>query len=916
MSQHCKRKSDSFTKNISGLDVNYTFELIPDCQAATEAGYSAQDRANAQCWYGPELDENYIYYTAWSGSILSPTHKSSILCCRRRSDGELVYAKNCGNYNLDTAPNFVGDSSTICRCKPAIYKNRLYLVNAVMSNIGNQLYAIDKLTGNLIWACGYYPPEGAPSYVTTKGDYSKFTGSNMRVSDLIPVVFDNKGKICIIVGTSSFQNAINSGMLTKGFPFYTDQGFLFCIEDLGNTSQLVWKVGTSAPLLKVGDKILKGGAPEYDPFRPTEDKVVLTSLSSDDNYFEQPYFLPNAPSPGIPLTCPFATRVVFTKTTVINKDLVQPIWGKIANIYLNNDRIKSYNLDDLILLWKNIQENMLPNETKEYNIWSFVDKKIVDLAISQKGNINILYFKYLLSGQTIKNHIDAQGLNYWGNTTWGGNAYVDIKNNLIYYGSGQGHDIPLDENIFYANPGYNFKDLKKPLLNLIDRYIINSDNIPVSQINIAKTAFTDGIKMLALDVHQKSPRGRMSYSDGIFGVYINSFVNDNGITIPGGSLAFGVRSVPNDTFTFLNTLLGNIYDFNLLDGDVSSGIKLFKHKNEKYLATSAKHGLSPIINISKLNNNVIFNHQNLNEKGIKFEKLVFAGPNGALGGSNFLDSASDNLLISSQGNMSWFLGSTSTNNILERQISQKGELFDINNSFLQAISIPDGKIVWETPYYNRAHAEVIFYDNLIFSEDGDGSLYIFDVKNGDIIWKFNGQSIGLNGGIVAPAVNNNEVFWLNNYSAYGIIGKPGPNGACFKINPKILITDDCSIYQMFDNKYFISWDASPKFTPNPAINPKSNQIVTHQWHLSKSGNLRVHVTHQQIEPPLTEKYSFKVKCIDSKNKLVFFKNPFRINNKNIIYEPLKLINTNTYSSSYYEIIDNVKGPLNILWMTL
>src|SRR5574337_1329589 len=95
------------------LKKQYDFEIIPDCPAATAAGYSAADRQHSQLFDGPTYDEKYFYYSAYFGNPLYGAVKSSILVCRRKIDGSLVYATNCQDYSLDSSLNMMGDNYMI-----------------------------------------------------------------------------------------------------------------------------------------------------------------------------------------------------------------------------------------------------------------------------------------------------------------------------------------------------------------------------------------------------------------------------------------------------------------------------------------------------------------------------------------------------------------------------------------------------------------------------------------------------------------------------------------------------------------------------------------------------------------------------------------------------------------------------------
>ena len=284
------------SSTVAGLTLEYLFEAVPDCPAATEAGWTSDDRAAAQNWYPPVIDGDYFYSCLWNGNATDLVHKSSILVCRKTIDGSLIWTANTGSFAVDTAPNVFGDSSVVCRPWLFIYLDTIYLVKSNISNIGPELYAINKATGTLKWACAFYPPAGLPDLVTTTGDYSAYTGSNMRLGDCPPIASNvtvgGVQKRYVFVGSSSFQNNWNLNYGINGFPLYTDQGHLFCIEDQGTHPALVWKVSACAPELKVGDTLVKGGNPVYDPFQPGSTQVTFvtqTSKSSPpspmDNYF-------------------------------------------------------------------------------------------------------------------------------------------------------------------------------------------------------------------------------------------------------------------------------------------------------------------------------------------------------------------------------------------------------------------------------------------------------------------------------------------------------------------------------------------------------------------------------------------------------------------------------------------------------
>lgn len=875
------------SKTVSGLDLDYTFELIPDCPAATAAGYTAEDRAVAQVWYKPIVDNHHFYYTAWSGSILAPTHLSSILVCRRKCDGALKYAVNCHDYDLDTSPNFLGDNATICRCKLLLVGKTLYLCNAVMSNIGPQLYAVNKHDGSLKWAAAYYTPEGAPSYVTTRGDYSQYRGSNHRISDLNPVgdyltVGGVQGKY-VFVGSSSFQNAINVGFVGGGFEKYTDQGFLFCIKDKGDSSELSFTTPTCAPLLEVGDQLTKGGEAKFDPFSPNQSSVTIQSLSGPDNYFLSPKFLASPPAPADSNTCPVIANVFFDASTSISSSLVQPLW-KMSGIaiYEGGDRSRSCTLSELVKKWKAEQKALQPGESVNTYIWAYLSSSQMDKVRQQSGNDNVLYFKELFDGDYLANEFDAQGINYWGNSTWGAEPVLDYKRNMILFASGQAHAAPASEDIYYSNATRNFMDLKTNVIDTLDSYVQGSSSL--DQLNAMKRTFTDAMRVECLNTGIRSPRSQMSYSDGAFGVYLSG---DRA-----GEIAFAVRSVPWDTYSFLNSGSLAAYPLVALDGDASSGFSLY----EGIVGMPAKSGITAMIDTRQLNGRK-FDHNNLSKVGVEYFKMVFNGPNGLLGGSNFQAAQNGRQIVSGQANMAWFGGSVSSTGNLESEVTPSGRHFEVNNSFIQGVDASTGKILWNTPLENRAHAEITAYNGLNFLCDGNGSLYVID-SHGQIVWKYDGTQNQMYGGINSPAVTETQVFWTAAYNAFGIIGTPSPNGCVFKVNPDILIGSGCP-RKFFAGKTYKSWDTAPKalVQNNPAINPVQAFSVENKW--GCKGVKYTHYNLLEALPPISGKAW--IKSHDPQRKVIKFSNPHECSAEHYInYYKAELINTHTYRLVFYQ----------------
>ena len=409
------------TDKVKTLSPSLIYELIPDCPAATSAGYTADQRSQAQLWYAPIIADinlpgegkiECFLYAAWHGNILDTDVLSSILVVRRVSDASLVYAVDCGKFGLDSAPNFRGINKIICRVRLFINDDSLYLCNSQISNVGPQLFCLDPATGKLKWRIAYYPPASTGlDFINQPGDYSSLAGQSCALSDLSPnggYYTNSQGKKVkyVIVGSSSFQNYYNAnhtnpGQYLNGYPRYTDQGQCVCIEDAGDHAKVLWKTSTCGRAVKVGDVLKKGGPPELDPFLPDQDKVVFFSVTQPGNNFVQPYYLSSPDLSPLPV-CPISANVFFDKNTNIDKSMLQQVWQDDPFIYQDSDRSTGYNVDQLIKQWKDEQAKLKDNNvTIKHVIWGYVPSNIIEMAKTQANNLGIGYFKWLSTGQSV-----------------------------------------------------------------------------------------------------------------------------------------------------------------------------------------------------------------------------------------------------------------------------------------------------------------------------------------------------------------------------------------------------------------------------------------------------------------------------------------------------------------------------------
>jgi prepilin-type processing-associated H-X9-DG protein len=524
----------------------------------------------------------------------------------------------------------------------------------------------------------------------------------------------------------------------------------------------------------------------------------------------------------------------------------------------------------------------------------------MDTAAQNEANVNLIYFKQMFPGQTITQPFDAVSLNYWGNSTWGGPPTLDLDHNLVYFGTGQSHAIPLGENLLLSQPQYNFSDLKIPVVDIITQYAAGTATL--ADVNQIKDIFVQEVQNGALDLQLKSPRGQMSYADAILGVYIMPTASH-----PAGTIAFGSRVVAADTYSFIPAtpeLLINPSS-NSIDGDVSSGVALIKKGATRFVTTAAKSGLSLTLDLTNFKPwaQMKFNHANLSAVGVMPQKLILNGPNGFLGGSNYLSARAGSIHVSSQANMAWADGSVGSKGELEFEVTPDGQIFEINNSFIQGVDILTHKIIWSTPYNTRAGSQVVTHGHIAFAGDSFGSYYAFSTQDGHILWKYNAKPHGINGGIVGPQVApDGQVIWINNYSAQGIIGQPGPNGIALRVNPKIMIRPCDTSRQILAHRTFKSWDTAPKLKfANPVIAPINNVTITHQW-ISKRC---VDVIHQTEVTVL--KATFAIKKFNAVAKIVTFVPTVGT----LVYYSLRLINAHIYELRY-----EVEGVPSSAWLEI
>jgi len=877
-------------------------------QEILDAGYDTWPRNLTQSWYPATQDDEHFYYSANGGTLFGSYFgfgTSSVFICRRKKDAKLVWVRNSLIYRVDDPqqPNFFGTTNVLSRVTLAIYEDRLY-VTCLITNIGPQLFCLDKQTGSPIWSIAYDIPDamkiavgqdtlGAPNDVPFNSfNGAPYTGASVNLGDLnVNVAKLAQNTVSVFVGVSSFQNAFNpSGF--AGFAKYIDQGKLLRIEDNGAFGSLLWASNTCAPILKVGDVISNVGAPEFNPFRPGQNQVYIWREVTATGTFSAPGGVNAAildytgANPGyIPigyplqnnLTTPVITNVILlggnpplTEASVQNI-FRSPAPGVGANAVLYwtrggfvNPVTGPVNITAFLVSANALQAGLAPGGFLKLILWTYVNQATVtavNAAAWGVSNSGARYIASLPTGYTIANDQEAEALNYFGNSVWGQSCTIDVQRNMVYHGTGQTHGGPVDELLTYQNPSIEYLDRKQNVIDNEYQYArpdSSTNMAPYStleDVNQAKDDFIIGQADLNLDYTLKSPRGNMSYADAILGVNLST-----------GKREFGYRLMPWDQMTFIADDPSNIViQAGFYDTDVSSGIQLLENVTvtgensgkRTFLATVHKGSILGTLDISGLNPGVVFDDTNLLEKGV-VPKIVYAGPDGALGGSNYgLSQDGGSKLIWSDANDAAFIGSFSfTYNTgfyrgIEFHVTRDGRVFLPNVSYAAAYDLATQETAWETEIGQLTHSQVQSFNGVSFIPRGDGILMGLDNGTGKVIYKDDFFTPYGMKGIVPPVFNDQgEAVFINNYRlpVVGNAGDLGGKAVLLKVEPCKLVTPKDTIKSLVSNKEFNSFDVLPK-APNviPQLQLRNDQTVQHLW--GEDGLLHVKHTLTDFSGP-------------------------------------------------------------------
>lgn len=946
--------------SLPGLKVTGTFDIVPSSDEAgamdseiTGAGFDQPpinwSRSLASQWYGITQDDDNFYYSTWGGGLFGALFgfgTSTIFVCRKKSDASLVWVRNVKDYSLDipTQATYLGSSNRLARVALAVHNNRLYCTT-LLTNIGPQLMCLDKTNGNPIWTMAYDLPTPlaiavsatylvSPAIPLNSFDGSPYVGTSTSLGDLNVTVAElDAGSVSVFVGVSSFQNAANTTSIT-GYPTYTDTGKLIRIDDVGTTAVKVWETHTCAPRLVVGDVISTTGPAIRNPFRPTTTEVLIWRDTTSTGTFNaaggvygkvldylgvNPGYIPV----GYPAlnnnTMPILSNVFLVGgNPPLTESSVQNVWrspapgiGAGPNIYQNDNPASAPDtITNRLIAWNTVQAGLSPGQIVKIVIWAYLSQvqvTAIDGAAWGASNANVRYIAALPDNYMIVNSQEADALNYYGNSVWGNAPCLDVENNLIYFGSGQTHSCPADEQLFYNNPAIAYLDRKQPVVNAIYQYgrIDSSTNLaPYStlvDVKNAKDTFALTTQTLSVQYNDRSPRGNMSYCDSILCADLTT-----------GQLQFGFRCEPWDAVTFLAddpSIL--VTQSGYLDGDASSGIMYFKTSPDaiggvrRILATQHKGSVFVTLDITGLRSDVVFDHTNLTAKGV-IPKISYSGPDGVLGGSNFGHTQDGGTrVIFGAANNAANLGTKSkiyTSGYYkgyEYHVTRDGRVFPVRDSCVIAYDVTNNEIAWETEIGEASHAVLGCYNGVAFVGRGDGMLIGIDISSGEIIWKFDANSAYGCAGISTPSWSNGQAVWIDNYPLPfgGTQSVMGSTGLLLNVDEDLLLTSNTTI-DVVASKIFSSFDITPKAPGVDVTSPlDNNQSVTHTWGPVVNGTVALEANHVFNSIPYTLNFT-ALEYIVATQEIIFSN---YVSQSGFRYVSLKLMTNKRYVLTYQHL---------------
>jgi len=469
------------------------------------------------------------------------------------------------------------------------------------------------------------------------------------------------------------------------------------------------------------------------------------------------------------------------------------------------------------------------------------------------SNAGIRYIASLPDNYVIANEQEAEALNYYGNSVWGAACTVDVKRNMVYFGCGQTHNCPVDELLVFQDPAIEYLSRKQLPIDTMYQYArpdSSTDSAPYStleDVNAAKDEFIAEQKALNLNFELKSPRGNMSYCDAIIASNLDT-----------GKMEFAYRLMDWDAVTFTAddpSLL--VIQSGYADADASSGVMLIENVEipgensgkRTFLAATHKGSMIATLDISGLDNDIEFDNTNLLEKGV-VPDLVYSGPDGALGGSNYASCQDGGykLIFSAANNASEFGSFSLTYNTgyyegYEFHVTRDGRVFLIKDSYVVAFDVAKKSQVWEVELGQLTHSQVNSFNGVSFVPRGDGILFGLDNGTGEVVLKEEVYTDYGMAGITPPVFDDEgRAVFICNYRLpiVGVAGDLGSKALLLDVKPCDLVTPKESVQTLTGNKVFDSFDVLPKAPgENVDENLVNDQTVNHVW--DNAGHL--HATH-------------------------------------------------------------------------
>lgn len=941
---------------IPSLKNSIMFDLVPlEAEAGamnseiTGAGYGNDStRLGNSSWYGLTMDDKYFYYSCWKNSLFAAFFgfgSSNIFVCRRKIDGKLIWVRNSLQYSLETPgiPSIAGSGTRISRITLAINGDRLY-TTSMFTNIGAQLFCINKNTGERIWSMAYKLPSGYPvipgGVLVAPTDVAfnsvntlPYRGQTNSIGDLHIVVTEiTPGVPSILVGLASFQNALAANPIWSDLGI-NDKGALFRIDDLGATGTRVWEYTTCVPDLNVGDTISAGNInPLLDSYRDGETTTLIWRFTTSVGTFADVggvtgKILNQATYPGFNPTGGVAnnnTMPAAFANTFGTADLplteanfpdtfkaAAPGIGAAARIYQgyafapNTAKTMADCLVDINAALPALIAGS-PSGQVRVLLWCYLtgaEVTAINGAAFGATNADVRYIAELPTPFTIQNADEARALNYYGCSIWSAPPVVDRKRNLVYVGTGQTQSMPLDEELFYQDPAYAYRSRIQPLMDAIYGYGGVDPLAPVTtltDVQSVKESQMASILGQILAFTDRSPRGNRTYYDAMVAIDLTT-----------GELQFGHRTMASDVadFTDVDNIIRTVPNIGV-DADASGGLMYFdnvKFANGSYgdvLATVNKAGHIHYLDISGYNPAVVWDHTNLTEKGI-IPTSYYAGPVANLGGTNYASAQSGGSLLvyyQHNGSTTNFSGTQSVNYQIndfqgwEFHITQDGRVLPIRNSLMGAFDVAKKEIVWEHNIGQASFSMPFIYNGVVFLTSGGGVLMGLDLETGKKLWAYDAGGLGL-GGVSPPILDGGRAYVVSNY-LNAKVGKLGNKGLIMDIDTNLLIAPGATLQSVTESGTYVSFDVIPKNLPvnlsDPLVMPEN---TTHVWN-----GTTVSGTHVIVSGPTL---TLTVTANKPSGGVSTFVVGSTVTTDDIRYLNIQWINKDTYILNYQRLVSGV-----------